>query len=58
MTGNAFKAEATGETAGDDCSDLVSAAESSTRFWDNSLDDEDWNATEEQYGRMEGDHEW
>jgi hypothetical protein len=23
--------------------DLMQAAESSTRFWDNALDDEDWN---------------
>jgi hypothetical protein len=23
--------------------DLIQAAESSTAFWDNSLDDEDWN---------------
>lgn len=27
----------------DDFSDLVQAAESSTAFWDNPLDDEDWN---------------
>ncbi|MCE7986898.1 MAG: DUF2281 domain-containing protein [Caldilinea sp. CFX5] len=26
-----------------DTSDLVSAAESSLNFWDNPLDDEDWN---------------
>lgn len=28
----------------DSCSDLVAAASSVTSFWDNSLDDEDWNA--------------
>lgn len=28
---------------GDDCSDLVPAAVGSTDFWDNPLDDEDWN---------------
>lgn len=28
----------------DDTSDLVAAAESATGFWDNPLDDEDWNA--------------
>ena len=28
---------------GDECSDLVAAAASSTDFWDNPLDDEDWN---------------
>ncbi len=27
----------------DDLSDLVQAATSSTDFWDNALDDEDWN---------------
>jgi hypothetical protein len=27
----------------DDFSDLVSAAQSSLDFWDNPLDDEDWN---------------
>ena len=27
----------------DDCRDLVEAAQSSTGFWDNPLDDEDWN---------------
>lgn len=28
---------------GDDSTDLVAAAGSSLDFWDNSLDDEDWN---------------
>ena len=28
-----------------DCHDLVEAAQSSTGFWDNPLDDEDWNDT-------------
>ncbi|MBA4065605.1 MAG: hypothetical protein C0501_18200 [Isosphaera sp.] len=28
----------------DDLSDLVAAAGSATEFWDNPLDDEDWNA--------------
>ena len=28
----------------DTCSDLVAAAGSVTGFWDNPLDDEDWNA--------------
>jgi hypothetical protein len=28
----------------DDFSDLVQAAASTTAFWDNPLDDEDWNA--------------
>lgn len=32
--------------APDDFSDLVRAAASSTSFWDNPLDDEDWNASE------------
>jgi hypothetical protein len=27
----------------DEFQDLVSAADSSTAFWDNPLDDEDWN---------------
>jgi hypothetical protein len=27
----------------DDCSDLVAAANSSTDFWDNSIDDAEWN---------------
>jgi hypothetical protein len=27
----------------DSCEDLVGAASSSTDFWDNPLDDEDWN---------------
>ena len=27
----------------DECSDLVAAVASSTDFWDNPLDDEDWN---------------
>jgi hypothetical protein len=30
------------ETA-DDCTDLIAAAESSLDFWDNPLDDMDWN---------------
>ena len=29
----------------DSFSDLVAAAGSATGFWDNPLDDEDWNAT-------------
>jgi hypothetical protein len=29
---------------GDDFSDLVAASASALGFWDNSLDDEDWNA--------------
>jgi hypothetical protein len=29
--------------AGETFSDLMSAAESSLAFWDNALDDEDWN---------------
>ncbi len=29
--------------AGESFSDLMVAAESSLEFWDNSLDDEDWN---------------
>ena len=28
---------------GDEFTDLVAAAGSSTDFWDNPLDDEDWN---------------
>jgi hypothetical protein len=28
---------------GDEFQDLVQASESSTGFWDNPLDDEDWN---------------
>ena len=27
----------------DDCADLVQAAQSSSDFWDNAMDDEDWN---------------
>jgi hypothetical protein len=30
--------------ATDDFSDLVQATASTTAFWDNPLDDEDWNA--------------
>jgi hypothetical protein len=33
------------ETAADDFRDLMAAAESSTGFWDNPIDDELWNAT-------------
>jgi len=29
--------------AGDTCADLLSASETSLDFWDNPLDDEDWN---------------
>jgi hypothetical protein len=29
-----------------ECADLVAAAGSSLDFWDNRLDDEDWNAPE------------
>lgn len=28
----------------DDASDLVAASASATAFWDNPIDDEDWNA--------------
>ncbi len=31
------------EEQGDDFADLVAAAESSTDFWNNPFDDEDWN---------------
>lgn len=31
------------ERAGDSVDELVAAAESSTDFWDNPEDDEDWN---------------
>jgi len=27
----------------DECSDLIAAARSSTDFWDNSIDDAEWN---------------
>jgi hypothetical protein len=32
------------EQPAEEFADLVAAAESSTGFWDNPLDDEDWNA--------------
>ena len=32
------------DAATDDFSDLTAAAQSSLGFWDNSFDDEDWNA--------------
>ena len=31
------------ERAGEDSAELVAAAQSSLDFWDNPLDDEDWN---------------
>ena len=31
------------QQAEDDCSDLVAASQSSLDFWDNPIDDEDWN---------------
>jgi hypothetical protein len=31
------------DTETDNCRDLIEAAQSSIGFWDNPLDDEDWN---------------
>jgi len=38
-----FVIEDTGKSDADGFDDLVFAAETSLDFWDNSLDDEDWN---------------